>query len=372
LATIVFYISGHGFGHASREIEIINALLARRADVRIVVRTAAAAWLFERTVNAGAPRFTRHPVETDTGMVQIDSLHLDAAESVARARAFMREFDRRAGDESRFLREAHADLVVADIPPLGIAAASAIGIPAVGVSNFTWDWIYEAYPGAADLAARLAEEYAKSALALRLPMAGGFATFPSVIDVPFVARRATRTGEETRRTLGLPLDERLVLVSFGGYGLEKLNIEALTQLDGFVALVSEGAPRNGVPHAAGGGRRGSVLPFDESRMYAAGVRYEDLVRAVDVVLSKPGYGIISECLANDTALLYTSRGDFIEYGVLVEAMPHFLRAAYISHDDLFAGQWTPHLEALLAQPDPPHRPPVDGADIAASFLLDMI
>ena len=163
-----------------------------------------------------------------------------------------------------------------------------------------------------------------------------------------------------------------MLVSFGGYGLEKLNVDALTRLDGFVALVSGGAPLDGVPHAAGAGRRGSLLPFDESEMYAAGVRYEDLVRAVDVVLSKPGYGIISECLANETALLYTSRGDFIEYGVLVEAMPRFLRAAYISHDDLFTGQWTPHLEALLAQPDPPEKPAVNGADAVAARLLDMI
>ena len=70
-----------------------------------------------------------------------------------------------------------------------------------------------------------------------------------------------------------------------------------------------------------------LLPgmIDESAMYDRGYRYEDLVRAVDVVVTKPGYGIISECLANDTALLYTSRGDFREYQVLVDAMPTFLR-----------------------------------------------
>ena len=49
------------------------------------------------------------------------------------------------------------------------------------------------------------------------------------------------------------------------------------------------------------------------------------MRAADVVVTKPGYGIIAECLANDTALLYTVRGHFIEYDVLVAAMPRFLR-----------------------------------------------
>ena len=107
-------------------------------------------------------------------------------------------------------------------------------------------------------------------------------------------------------------------------------------------------------------------------MYAAGIRYEDLVRAVDVVLTKPGYGIISECVANDTALLYTSRGDFIEYDVFVAEMPRVLRAGFIDHDDLFAGRWAPHLDALLAQPAPPERPAVDGAAVAAERLLSMV
>ena len=51
------------------------------------------------------------------------------------------------------------------------------------------------------------------------------------------------------------------------------------------------------------------------------LRYEDLVAAADVVVSKPGYGIVSECIANDTALLYTSRGRLIEYDVMVAEMP---------------------------------------------------
>jgi L-arabinokinase len=89
-------------------------------------------------------------------------------------------------------------------------------------------------------------------------------------------------------------------------------------------------------------------------------------------IGKPGYGIISECLANDTALLYTSRGDFREYQVLVDAMPAFLRCAFIAHADLFAGRWSGHLDRLLAQPDPPTRPATNGADVAADMLLEFL
>jgi hypothetical protein len=384
--TIVFYISGHGFGHASRSIEVINALRAQRPDLRVIVRTTAPRWLFEKTVKAGLkPGPTNEPapsrpgstvelyhVETDTGVVQIDSLHLDAAESVRRAREFMRTFDARVETEATFLSASHASLAVADIPPLGVAAAARAAIPAIGVSNFTWDWIYAGYPDTEDLVAQMGAAYARATLALRLPMHGGFDTFRQIVDLPFVARHSSREPEDTRRALGLPVDERLVLASFGGYGVSDLDLEALAQLDGYAAVVSASIPFGELPDALRQGRRGSLCPLDERQMYAVGLRYEDLVRAVDVVITKPGYGIIAECLANDTALLYTSRGDFVEYGVLVEAMPRFLRAAFIDHADLFAGRWTPHLDRLLGQPDPPERPATNGADVAADALLRKI
>ena len=106
-------------------------------------------------------------------------------------------------------------------------------------------------------------------------------------------------------------------------------------------------------------------------MYKAGVRYEDLVGAAEAVVTKPGYGIIAEGIANDSAVLYTSRGHFPEYDVLVEDMPKYLRAAFIEQEELFAGKWEPHLDKLLAQPRAKNykKPDTNGADVAAEMLL---
>lgn len=346
--TIVFYISGHGFGHASRTVEVMNALLDRRPDIEVVVRSQVASWLFARTAR---PAVRLEPVVCDTGVAQIDSLHLDALRTIEQARAFMRDFPARVATEVSRLRDLGTSLVVADLPPLGIAAATAAGIPSVAYGNFTWDWIYAGYDGGQDLAEAVGDIYRDTTRALRLPMWGGFATMRDVLDLPFVARRSARDPHEVRRALGFSTSERLVLVSFGGYGL-RLDARALTAVNGYRVL--------------GPGT------FDEGTLYHHGYRYEDLVRAVDVVVSKPGYGIISECLANDTALLYASRGRFAEYDVLVDAMPRFLRCAFIDHDDLFGGQWSRHLDAVLDQPAPPDRPATNGADIAVSRLLEMI
>jgi len=345
---LAFYISGHGFGHASRSIEVINALVDRQPDARVIIRSAVAPWLVRRTARPGV---ALNPVETDTGVVQLDSLNLDEAATLIRAQEFMATFPARVRAEAVWLRQAGATIVVADLPALGIAAAHAAGVPGIALGNFTWDWIYSGYAGSAGLVDAIGAVYRHTTLALRLPMWGGFATMPTVMDVPFVARRSSREPVDVRHRLGLPVDERLALVSFGGYGVEGLNIAALRHLPGYRVLLP-----------------GDI---DEPAMYEQNLRYEDLVRAVDVVVSKPGYGIVSECLANDTALLYTSRGHFVEYDVLVAAMPRFLRAAFIDQADLYSGDWRPHLDALLAQPPPPEQPATNGAEVAALRILGL-
>jgi len=362
---IAFYISGHGFGHASRIIETMNAVASARPDADLVVRTTAARWLFDVTVRG---RFEYHEVPCDTGVIQTDSLHLDIPATIRDASAFMATIDARADAEAAFLRARGVTLVVGDLPPLAFAAARRAGLPSVATGNFTWDWIYAGYPeeiaGAPDLVPAIRRAYQQASLTLRLPMWGGFEEWGSpMVDLPFVARHSTRDPGEVRRAIGIAEDRRMVLASFGGLGIHGLALAPLAALDGYTVVTTG--------HALGlsGDVPRDVVLLDDREVYMRGLRYEDLVRAADVVVTKPGYGIIAECLANDTAILYTSRGRFVEYEVLVEAMPRFLRCRYLGHDDLFSGRWQPHLDALLAQPAPPDRPPTDGAQVAARHLL---
>ena len=86
------------------------------------------------------------------------------------------------------------------------------------------------------------------------------------------------------------------------------------------------------------------------------------------MVTKPGYGIIAECIANNTAMLYTSRGVFREYEYLVRDMPRYLRCRFIEQADLFAGRWRAPLEALAAQPAPPETMATNGAEVAAEAI----
>ena len=365
--SVAFCISGHGFGHASRQVEVINALGVLSPSLPITLYTVASRWLLDRTIRVPV---TIVDLPCDTGAVQRDSLELDIPATLASAAAFEEQADTHADRLARHFIEHATRVVVCDVPAMPCSAAARAGVPAIVLSNFTWDWIYEDFtadhPGYDALPGKLRARYARASAAWRLPMAGGFEGFSTVLDMPWIARRSSRDPAETRAVLGLTDERRpLVLLSFGGYGVAGWNLEQ-----------HEGAPYRLV---ISGGAAGdpAALPTDALEiprdwLQAQGLRYEDLVAACDVVVSKPGYGIVSECVANRTALLYTDRGRFREYQVMVEAMPRVLRARHFTQRALSQDRWDADIEALLSQPEPPEAPLVNGADVAAGMLAAMV
>ena len=177
--------------------------------------------------------------------------------------------------------------------------------------------------------------------------------------MPLVARRPAVAKAEARRRLGL--DERpAVLLSFGGVGLPGLRPAAFGTLRRLPRPASPGRRRTA--------RRRRTSRLDDAVVRAAGLGYPDLVGAADVVVTKPGYGIVSDCIAAGTRLVYTDRGDFPEYPVMVAEMPRYLPAVFASNDDVREGRLGPALEAVLALPFP-DPPRTDGAAVAAERLL---
>jgi hypothetical protein len=390
---IVFYVSGHGFGHTSRTIEVILAVLRARPEAHIVVKTAAPLRLFARTLHG---RCELVEMQCDAGMVQVDSLRVDAAASLRQAVEFQTRVATLIATEAAYLRESGARVAVADIPPFAAAAARAAGIPSVVIGNFTWDWIYEGYrdQAANEVARDIRALYRHATVALRLPMSGGFSGLePITRDIAFIARRSKRAQDEVRGALGLPpraTGKPLVLISFGGYGVAGLDTAAVGNLKDYTVATTDspafaasplppsrerygGTSRPGEPAGDNAIKPAEgLLYISEQQLYDNGLRYEDLVRGADVVVSKPGYGIISEAIANGAALLYTSRGQFLEYDVLVREMPRYLRVEFIEQEDLLSANWSAALHKLMNRPAALEKPPLNGAEIAAEEILNLV
>jgi hypothetical protein len=197
----------------------------------------------------------------------------------------------------------------------------------------------------ADLAA---ESYRQAALLLELPFAGDLSVFTFREQVGLVARRPRVAREEARRRLGL--DGRpAVLLSFGGLGLP--------------AMERAGAQES---------REYRWLrPADvDDRLEALDLTYPDVVHAVDVVVTKPGYGMVTDAIAAGTRVVYTERGDFPEYPILVEGMKRHLACVHVSNADLLAGRIEDPVRRALAMPVP-SAPDTNGAARAARRLLEI-
>jgi L-arabinokinase len=183
--------------------------------------------------------------------------------------------------------------------------------------------------------------------------------FPRIEDVPLVARKPRLGKTEARHALTLA-DETVVLLSFGGVGLPGFRTEVLADLEGFhflSSLATSADPPN-------------VTAVNAATLERIGLGYEDLVAAADVVVTKPGYGIVTDAIAARTRMVYTERGDFAEYPVLVEGMAEYLPCVHVSNVDLRAGRLRPVLDQVLRMPFPP-VPRLDGAQVAAQRIVGM-
>jgi hypothetical protein len=351
-----FYVTGHGFGHASRDQAVIEELLDH-PGWSAEIRTSAPEWVFGDLLGERCA-FSR--AELDPGVVQHDSFRHDLpATLVAWTRCLEREGELTRA-EAAHLRDTGTDLVVADISPLACTAARRAGLPCIALGNFTWDWILEAYldeePGFASVVEEVRRLYREADLYLRLPMSPEEDPFVHRRRVGFVARRALAPREEVRAVLRAGAGETIVLISFGGFGAPRLGLEEVARHGGVRCLWDRGPARPPALLSAAG----------------LGLRYSDLVRASDVILTKPGFSIIAEAVAQRIPVAYAPRVGFRE-SALLEA---FLRTSWPSTsvplEAIADGSWVASAVALARAPGSFPDIPARGAGEVVEAILDRL
>lgn len=358
--SIVYYISGHGFGHATRSVAIINQLRLQRPDIPIHIRSWAASQIF----NEMCPGVPVHHCQLDIGVVQADGISMDIDTTLVRCQEILDQADLQADQELDALKALNPGCIVCDIPPMANRMAKRLGIASVTVTNFTWDWIYDGWlathPRAGELSKRMFHDYACSDCLLRLPYAGDLPAFDTVIDTPMLGRPAQLDAAVVRQRLGLNHESRpLVLLSFGGMGFQSGNLAQLAELADYCLLTTFPVNHPDV----------HLLPSLDNY----GIGYPDLVGAVDVVVTKPGYGIVSECAVNQTRMLYTDRGPFREYDEIVAELDQWNCGVYIERDRLRRGDFKAELDRLMTL-DPGEAPRADEAigSPGSPFVADHI
>lgn len=357
MTAVAYYISAHGYGHAVRSREVIRALKSASPEVTVHVRSAAPEWFFDRL---GFP-VVYHCGAVDVGFLQKDGLEMDAAATLSASAAFHERIPRLLEGEIGFLHNERIGLVIGDIPPLCFEVAARASLPSVAIANFTWDWIYRPYFAAHESFAPVIEAmnsfYRKATLALSLPFSCDMAVFRERVEIPLITRVSALDKNEARKHFGLPLTATIVLISFGGFGLERLSGDKLEHLKDFFFVSTGAAPK----------KEKNFLLLPEALP-----DYVDLVRAADAVVTKPGYGIVADAIAHRTPVLYTSRGQFPEYPYLVRALAEWATSEFVPQDALLEGRIGPYLERLLNKEANWPKVGLNGAEVAAEKILSLL
>ncbi|KAM3687716.1 hypothetical protein ACB098_10G097900 [Castanea mollissima] len=350
-----YYVTGHGFGHATRVVEVARQLILAGHDVHVV--TGAPDFVFTSEIQS--PRLFIRKVLLDCGAVQADALTVDRLASLEKyhetavvPRASILEA------EIEWLNSIKADLVVSDVVPVACRAAADAGIRSVCVTNFSWDFIYAEYVMAAgnhhrSIVWQIAEDYSHCEFLIRLPGYCPMPAFRDVIDVPLVVRRLHKSRKEVRKELGIGDDVKLVILNFGGQPAG-WNLKEEYLPSGWLCLVC--------------GASNQELPPNFIKL-AKDAYTPDLIAASDCMLGKIGYGTCSEALAFKLPFVFVRRDYFNEEPFLRNMLEYYQSGVEMIRRDLLTGHWKPYLERAISL-KPCYEGGINGGEIAAQILQE--
>lgn len=357
LRPIAYYISAHGYGHAVRSCDILTAFHDARPDIPVhIISGLPEAFLRSRLPEGG---FSFREGVFDVGMVQLDSVRVDVPATLSAVLALYTRADEIVEAEAAYLAEHHVGLVVVDIPALPVEAAVARNIPALAVGNFAWDWIYRPF-GEQDVRwqpviDRLSRAYGAIDLLLRLPFSEPMQAFPRQEKLGLLASPGRRRRDDIAAATACDPEKKWVLLSFTSLDWDEHALDEVEKLGAYEFL--------------------TVYPLVWDRRNIHGVRrdqipFADVLASSDAVISKPGFGLLSECVVNAKPLAYVERTDFIEYPILEDAARRFLSSVHLPARKLYAGDLAGALADLWEQPPPDEFLPRGGQHVAASRLAE--
>jgi hypothetical protein len=285
-------ISGHGYGHLAQVAPVIAGLAQRVPNLGLTIRSPLPPHVIRARIE-----HAHHilPSAFDFGVCVRDALTVDPVATFQAYERLFRDWTKVVSAAAATIARADATLVLSNISFVSVAAARAANVPAVLMSSLDWAHVFETYcgnlPGAGELAQRMRSCYgtARRTISLRpgLPMRG----LPNVRRIGPIAMSGQNRRPEVAARLGVAKNARLIVFGFGG------SVPP--------APVLEPIPANtvllGPPAWSGQSRFRSV---DET-----GVPFLDLLRSCDLVVSKLGFGIVTEtALAGRPFIGFTRAG----------------------------------------------------------------
>lgn len=142
---IAFYISSHGFGHLTRCLGILEAMLEEEESLVYHLICDEPQIAFAKIyLSKFNERISYHSCETDIGLInQMNSLEVDTIKLNKLLLRYIKGLPILVKKEAKRLKHLGISMVVTDISILGCYVGEALHVPVIGISNFTWTEQYK-------------------------------------------------------------------------------------------------------------------------------------------------------------------------------------------------------------------------------------
>lgn len=340
---LLISISSHGFGHFSMTAPVINQLLAEN-NVEIILRTQVPEYLIQSRLNA--PVTIIHE-SADFGMKMDSSLDVDFAQSAAAYKTLHSQWDKSVEQEMESLQAIKPDLILANIPYLTLAAASRLKIPSLAYCSLNWaditlsyfknepEFVNEYIPQMND-AYNSAEKFICPAPSMNMP---GLRNVENVGPVCTIGKDRK---QEILTQFDLLKSSRLVLISAGGVPTP-IPVNDWPVIDNVVWVCAWSARFN----------RQDIISLSDLSL-----PFPDLTASADLIVTKPGYGTVSESVCLAKPALYVRRPDWAEEPGLIDWWHRNGVAKEISRTQFFSGDFVNELHELVEMPAKQRHEPV--------------
>lgn len=327
---------------------ILNYVLRCRPRLKLTIRTTVPLdWLAERI--EGSFDFVQ---QSDFGMAMVDARRVLPDKSLENYCNIHADWPVKMAAATEQLAALKPTLLLSNITYTSLVAANRLGVPAIAFGPLNWADIFQHYcihlPGAQNIWTQIVDSYAAAEIFLQTVP---FMPMPSIHNgraVGPVAQIGRDRKLELRQRLDLANDVLLVLVVLRGIQT-KFSISSWPKLNGMRVLVGPGEEFS---HPDVTPTAGLDFPFI------------DLVRSCDLLITKPGYGLITEAACNGTPVLLLPWEDWPETEGLKDWLGRNGRMLMLTDEKLREGDFLAEVKKILAMPTSPMPDPSGVAEVA--------
>lgn len=345
-------ITNHGFGHATRTASVAATIQQLCPEILLIMVTTAPRWLLESYITGD---FIHRPRAFDIGVIQADSLTMDKAATLEKLQQIRTQQRSLVAGEVNFIRQNRVGLILADIPPLAAVIGKTSGVPCWMMSNFGWDFIYQAWDDEfGEIADWLGDCYSQCDRLFRLPFHEPMTAFKTITDVGLTGGSPRYQPDELRSNWDITTPiAQTVLLTFGGLGLQQIPYENLTHFPDWQFITFDSS----APDLA------NLLKITD-RKY----RPVDFMPICGRVVSKPGFSTFAEAVKLGVPIVSMTRDDFAESTFLIEGITNYSQHQIVTSAEFFQGNW----DFLNQSPQPPQQSQpiaIDGNEAIADAVI---